>query len=73
MTEEEKELEKKYFGLAIELGEYGSHNLANYEHAFSGFYDCEKCGATVHMDQTVKHAKWHKILDPIMDHFKDYK
>jgi hypothetical protein len=63
MTEEERELEKKYFRNFIELGELASHNLANYEHTFSSFGDCEECGATVHIDQILKHAKWHNKID----------
>jgi hypothetical protein len=62
MTEEEKELEKKYFPY-LDLGNLASHDLMNYEHSYSSFIDCNECGATIHLDQTLKHAQYHKKID----------
>lgn len=72
-SKEEIELLDKYFttfGSSVPLSTW---DLLNYEHSFNSFGDCNICGAVVHIDSLLTHAKWHEEVSKILDHFKNYK
>jgi len=62
MTPEEQALEEEYFPMMVFTGTLSMFHFKNDEDTYSSFAVCESCWATVHVDHTVRHARWHEKI-----------